>query len=255
MCDGITFFTGHLPACQVTRCSTSSNPVPIGVSEDSEHITYGASCQAACAIGFKSANNTESNSVPRYPVCGENKCVDVAASDSSMLAPDCPDLTSGDRCKVMRATDYTGGASPLTCTLDVVNGSGSLIGILPNCSVSSCAVDGIPSDMSHLCDGIVFLESRYANTSSIWSCGSNGCLVRDTTPFYPVGKALSCPSTALLDDDTMEGLDCFLTLGETCFLASDTTSFCSFGRVLSFPSSCAPRRHRGGLGLLLFGLG
>ena len=35
--------------------------------------------------------------------------------------------------------------------------------------------------------------------------------------FYPAGKALSCPSSALLDDDTVEGLDCSsLTLGEAC---------------------------------------
>ena len=33
--------------------------------------------------------------------------------------------------------------------------------------------------------------------------------------FYPVGKALSCPGSALLDDDTVQGLDCSsLTLGE-----------------------------------------
>ena len=35
--------------------------------------------------------------------------------------------------------------------------------------------------------------------------------------FYPVCKVLSCPSSALLDDDTVEGLDCSsLPLGETC---------------------------------------
>ena len=46
-------------------------------------------------------------------------------------------------------------------------------------------------------------------TSSSLSCGSNGILVSYTAPFYPVGKALSCPSSALLDDDTMEGLIVF----------------------------------------------
>ena len=72
---------------------------------------------------------------------------------------------------------------------------------------------------------VAFLESCYANcsdgsapvdvTSTTLSCGSNGFLVSDTTPFYPVCKALSCPSSALLDDDTVEGLDCSsLTLGE-----------------------------------------
>ena len=58
----------------------------------------------------------------------------------------------------MRAAGYTGGASTLTCTVDVVNGSVSLIGILPNCSAASCAVDGIPSGMSHDRDGIAFPE-------------------------------------------------------------------------------------------------
>ena len=57
-------------------------------------------------------------------------------------------------------------------------------------------------------------------TSSTLSCGSNGSngfLVSDTAPFYLVCKVLSCPSSALLDDGTVEGLDCSsLTLGEAC---------------------------------------
>ena len=91
----------------------STNPVPVGVSEECENITYGASC----AVGFEPANHTElscfaigqleSNSVPPYPVCEEKKCVDVATSDSSTLAPDCTDLTSGDQCNVMCAAGST----------------------------------------------------------------------------------------------------------------------------------------------------
>ena len=158
----------------------------MGVSDDCKIITDGASCQAACTVGFESANHTElsclavgqleSNSVPPYLVC---ECVDVATSDSSMLAPYCPDLTYGDQRKVMRAAGYTGGASALTCTNDVVNGSVSLIGILPNCSAASCAVDGIPSGMSHECDGIAFLESCYANCS-------DGSRPRQRHIFHPV---------------------------------------------------------------------
>ena len=54
-------------------------------------------------------------------------------------------------------------------------------------------------------------------TSPTLSCGSNGFLGSDTTSFYPVCKAFSCPSSALLDEDTVEGLDCSsLTLGEAC---------------------------------------
>ena len=80
--------------------------------------------------------------------------------------------------------------------------------------------------MSHECDGIAFLEFCYANrsdgydavnvTSATLSCGSNGFLVSGTPLFYPVGRALSFPSSALLDH-TVEGLDCSsLTLGEAC---------------------------------------
>ena len=87
---------GSLPACQVTRCSTSTNPVSTGVSKVGENITHGASCQAACAVGFESANHTElswqGNSVPSCPVCGEKKCVDVALI-RLMLAPDCMNWT------------------------------------------------------------------------------------------------------------------------------------------------------------------
>ena len=175
--------------------------------------------------------------------------VDVATSDSSMLAQDCTKFTSGDQCNVMCAAGYTGSASTLTCTLDVVNGSVSLIGSLPNCSAALYAVDGMPSVMSHDCDGIAFLESCYANcsdgyapvdvTSSSRSCGSSGFLVSDTMPVYLVCKAFSCPSSALLDDDTVGGLDCSSwTLGEAwvvtcadgCTAAGDTetTMTCVF---------------------------
>ena len=142
-----------------------------------------------------------------------------------MSAPDCMNLTSGDQCKVMCVAGYTGGASTLTCTLDVLNGSVSVIGSLP----ALCAVDGIPNGVSHDCDGIAFLESCYAKcsggyapvdvTSSTLSCGSNGFLVSNITPFCPVYKVLSCPSSALQDDDSVEGLDCSsLTLGEACLV-------------------------------------
>ena len=82
--------------------------------------------------------------------------------------------------------------------------------------------------MSHEWDGIAFSESRYANCSDCYvpvdvtystlSCGSNSVLVRDTLSFYSVCKVLSCPSSALLDDATVEGLD-YLTLGEACVVA------------------------------------
>ena len=88
-----------------------------------------------------------------------------APPDSSVLATDCTDLTSGDKCNVMRAASSTGSASTGTHNLDVVNGSVSLIGSLLNCSAALCAADGIPSDMSHDCDGIAFLESCSANCS------------------------------------------------------------------------------------------
>ena len=61
------------------------------------------------------------------------------------------------------------------------------------------------------------LVQTVTSPSPTLSCGSNGFLVRDTTPFYPVGRALSFPSSALLDDDTVESLECSsLTLGEAC---------------------------------------
>ena len=107
--------------------------------------------------------------------------------------------------------------------------------------------------MSYDCDRIAFRESCKANcsdgyasvdvTSATLSCGSNDFLVSDPTPFYPVCKVLSCPSSALLDDDTVEGLDCSsLTLGESCVVTcadgytaagdSETTLTCVFNPEL-----------------------
>ena len=137
------------------RCLTSTSAAPIGVSKDCEDIPDGTSL--AGTVGFKSAHHTdlscfairqlECNSVPPYTVCKEQKCVEVATSDSSKLAADCTHLTS------------TGGASTLTRTLDVVTGSVSLIGGLPNCSAALYAVDGFPNVVSHDRDRIVVLES------------------------------------------------------------------------------------------------
>ena len=163
--------------------------------------------------------------MPPCTVCEEKKCVDAATSDSSRLAPDCTHLTSGDQRHVVSTTGHAGSASTLTCTLDVVNGSVSHIEGLPNCSATLSAVDGIPSGMCHDCDGIASWES-YANCSDCYvpvdvtystlSCGSDSFLVRDAPSFHSVCKVLCCLSSALLDDDIAEGLDCSsLTLGAT----------------------------------------
>ena len=116
------------------------------------------------------------------------------------------------------------GGEPVLAPL---KGSVAIIGSLPICLADLCAMDDIPSGTSHDCDGIAFLASCCANclddyapvdvTSPTLSCGSNGFLVNDTTPFYPVCKALSCLSSSLLNDDTVEGSDCSsLILGEAC---------------------------------------
>ena len=219
------------------RCWTSTNPAPIGVSQDCEEIP---DCRVARADGFESAYHAglsvfaigqlESNSVPPYPVCDEQKCVSVAAADSSLLASDRTRLTFGDQCNAASTAGYTGSVSTLTCIFEVMNGSVSLMGGLANCSATVCAVTDFPSGMSHDWDGIAFGEYRCANcsdchmpvdiTSSTLSCGYTSFLDRDTMSFYSVCKVLSCPSSALVDDDTVEGLDCCsLTLGEACGVA------------------------------------
>ena len=89
-----------------------------------------------------------------------------------------------------------------------------LLGVFP-LILEGCA-PGLVQDQqqisySHCSDG----DAPVDVTSSTWSCGSNGFLVSGTTSFYPVCKALSAPSSALLDDDTVEVSDCSsLTLGE-----------------------------------------
>ena len=74
----MTFLAGYFPACLVTRCLTSTNPAPLGVSKVCEDIPDGTSCRVVGAVGFKSADHTElscldigqleSNSVPSYSV-------------------------------------------------------------------------------------------------------------------------------------------------------------------------------------------
>ena len=62
------------------------------------------------------------------------------------------------------------------------------------------------------------------STSHLPPClvDSMGFLVSNTMPFFPVARALSFPSSALLDDDTVEGLDrSSLTLGEACAVTCD----------------------------------
>ena len=79
------------------------------------------------------------------PCAGKKKCVDVATSDSSMLAPDCMNWTSLDPCKAMCGVDYTSSAGTLTGTLDDGNCSVAIIGSLPKCLAALCAMDDIPS--------------------------------------------------------------------------------------------------------------
>ena len=109
----------------------------------------------------------------------------MATFDSSMSAPDCTDLTSGDQCKVMCTAGYTGGAS---------------VSLFWNLVTPIVQTVTRPST-SHLSTCLVAPMAFLAGT---------------LRHFYPVGKALSCPSSALLDDDTMEDLDCCLTWGEAC---------------------------------------
>ena len=170
--DDIAFLARYFLVCLVPRCWTSTNPAPIGVSQDCEEIPDGTSCRVAWAVGFESAYHTgvsgfaigqlESNAVPSY-MCEEKKCVSVATADSSLLASDRTRLTSGDQCNVVSTAGFTGNVSTLTCIFEVMNGSVSLMGGLPNCSATVCAVTSIPSGMSHDWDGIAFWESRCAN--------------------------------------------------------------------------------------------
>ena len=115
---------------------------------------------------------------------------------------------------------YTGSASTLTCTLDVVNGSVSLIGGLPHCSVTLCVVDCIPNGAA-----TIVTES----ISGISLCQLFRQLrARRRHIFHPVlwikwlscQRHLSCPRSALFDDNTVEGLDrSSLTLGEACVVS------------------------------------
>ena len=84
--------------------------------------------------------------------------------------------------------------------------------------VDEAAVDGVPSGItSHYCEGVTFLESCHGDcsdgympvdvTSATLSSGFHGSFASNTTPSYLVCKFLSCPGGALLDDDTVEGLD------------------------------------------------
>ena len=98
--EGITFLAGYFLVWLVTRCWTSTNLAPIGVSEDCEDIPRRHLVSSSCGQSVLSLPTTlispvfvigqlESNSVPPYPVCEEKKCVDVATSDSFLLASDC----------------------------------------------------------------------------------------------------------------------------------------------------------------------
>ena len=57
------------------------------------------------------------------------------------------------------------------------------------------------------------------NVHRLPGLGFNGSLVRNAPSFYSLCKALSAPSSVLLEDDIVEGLDCsYLTLGKACLV-------------------------------------
>ena len=199
------FPVGYFLVCLVMRCWTSTKPAPIGVSQDCEDIPDGTTCRAAWAVGSESANHTglsgfaighlESNFVPPYSVCEEKKGVSAAIADSSLLASDRTRLTSGDQCSGATTAGYSGSVSTLTCIFEVVTGSGSLIGSLPNCL---SAVDGFPSVVNQGCGRIAFPESCYSHcsdghapvdvTTSTWSWRSNAFLSGTLRHFIPLTK-------------------------------------------------------------------
>ena len=96
------------------------------------------------------------------------------------------------------------------------------------CLATVCAVDGIPSGMSHDWDAIAFgnlvmqIVQTVTCTVDVYLCppclvDPMSLLVRDTLSFDSVCKFLFSPSSALIDDATVEELDCSsLTLGEAC---------------------------------------
>ena len=110
--EGVACLTGSLPACQVTRCSTNTNPVPIGVSEDRENITYGASCQVAYQrTSFPRTRGKAAQSYfptgrwqSRRAQCGwqTQSRLHRPTPDSSVSAPDCTDSTSSVQQDVRR---------------------------------------------------------------------------------------------------------------------------------------------------------
>ena len=93
--------------------------------------------------------------------------------------------------------------------------------------------------MCHFCNGVSFLERWHGNcsddhvlvdvTSATLSCGFNGFLASNTTPFYPVCKSLLCPSSAIFDNDTL-GVACAVTgaNGHTTERDAEVTLTCVF---------------------------
>ena len=151
-----------------------------------------------------------------------------------MSAPDFTDLTSGDQCNRMCAAGYKGSASTLTRNLDVVDGSVSLIGSLPNCPSAWCAVDDI--------------SKRYETESLFWDLITPivqtvtrpstshlpPCLVAPTAflsvtqrHFIPLAKLCLARAERSSTTTLMEGLDCFLTLGEACVVTCADRVHCS----------------------------
>ena len=105
----------------------------------------------------------------------------------------------------------------------------SIIGSFPNFLAVLSAVDGFPSvgepglgrnrfSWNLFIPVVQTVHAPIDVTSSYRVLGrSNGFFARNAPSFYSVYKVLSCPSRALLEDDTVEGLDCFsLTLGKAC---------------------------------------
>ena len=131
-------------------------------------------------------------------------------------------LTFGDQCNAVSTAGYTGSVGTLTCIFEVVISSVSLLGGLPNCSGTMCA------PISQAVCATIGAESLFGNlvvdivrtvtgpsTSPIPSCLVDPIFLSETRCHFISFAVLYCPSSVLLDDGTLEGLDCSsLTLGE-----------------------------------------
>ncbi|CAE8627170.1 unnamed protein product, partial [Polarella glacialis] len=226
---GTSGYTGSMPTCEPTPCSSVSLPTGLDLEVNCTGLTTGESCMVSCAQGYSgAAANFTCTSLGDFsgqrPICTPQTCDDLVQGLLEGVTHDCSGVRFGSKCGTSCAAGHSLAANSalteLHCLWDAAVGQVTLQGASPVCEPDPC-VDNFPSGESfqHDCAGVtttgvctVQCAPGYDGSSpQNLSCAASGVLEGDT----PNCTARTCAARHL--PGMQQGICQDLSFGDSCF--------------------------------------